>query len=201
MEKKKFKEVLETRISILTPAERQRILTFYEETIEDSMEDGMSEEEAVAKLGDLDTIVKDILAENHIVLPEKKASIFGGMDKKWRYVLLFLLSPFWASVSCAALAFVFSVYLMFGCGFMILICVGMMPYLCIAGAILVVPFQLFENLSYSLLVTGLAVLCGGLAILVYLNFKTWWNYVYDRSCAWTRLVNTSISTIYEKVVH
>lgn len=201
MEKKKFKEVLEARISILTPAERQRILTFYEETIEDSMEDGMSEEEAVAKLGDLDTIVKDILAENHIVLLEKKAGIFGGMDKKWKYVLLFLLSPLWASVSCAALAFVCSVYLLIGCGFLALLSVCIMPFLCIVCAIIVVPFQLFLNFSYSLLVIGLAVLCGGWAIHVYLNFKTWWSWMYDHACAWTRLVTTSISTICEKVVH
>lgn len=200
MEKKTFKEVLEKRISILTPIEQQRILTFYEETIEDSIEDGMSEEEAVAKLGDMDTIVKDILAENHIVFQEKKGSILGEMNKKWKYLLLFLTSPLWASVSCAALAFVVSVYILIGCCFMTLICVGIMPFLCIVGAILVVPFQLFQNLPYTLLVSGLAFLCGGLAILVYLDFKSWWRWMYDRSCAWTRLVMTSISTICEKVV-
>lgn len=200
MEKKTFKEELEKRISILTPTERQQILTFYEETIEDSIEDGMSEEEAVAKLGDMDMIVKDILAENHIALPERKESIFGGMDKKWKYLLLFLTSPLWASVSCAVLALVLCVYLFIGCGFLLLACVGIMPFLCIIGAILVVPFQLFQNLPYSLLVSGMAFLCGGLAILVYLNFKTWWSWVYERSCMWTRLVMTSISTICEKVV-
>lgn len=75
MKKTTFKNELEKRISILTLAERQRILTFYEETIEDSMEDGMSEEEAVANLGDMDSIVKDILLENHIVSPDKKEKI------------------------------------------------------------------------------------------------------------------------------
>ena len=46
----------------ISPSDAMRSLDYYEEMIDDRMEDGMSEEEAVAAVGHPDDVFRDILA-------------------------------------------------------------------------------------------------------------------------------------------
>lgn len=201
MKKTTFKNELEKRISILTLAERQRILTFYEETIEDSMEDGMSEEEAVANLGDMDSIVKDILLENHIVSPDKKEKLFAGMDAKWRYLLLFLTSPLWFSVGIIACAGAFCIYLLIAVGYFLIGCLLFMPALFAFSAVVVIPFQLFQNFQYCVFIFGLG-LCGlGGSIYVAMEIKGWFQSFTKKAEAFHHWLTSSIHVLKEKVVY
>lgn len=63
MTKAEFLAYVQEKLSALSFAEQQRSLTYYEELIEDYREDGMTEEEAIARLGDPEEITKEILAE------------------------------------------------------------------------------------------------------------------------------------------
>lgn len=80
-------------------------LTFYNEMIDDRMEDGLSEEEAVSAVGSADEIATQILAETPpaIAKPKKPVNI-------WIIVLLVLGAPIWLSLGTAAVAVVFSLY-------------------------------------------------------------------------------------------
>jgi len=53
MNKTEFQKQLRAALSSLTCRERARALAFYGEIIDDSVENGASEEEAVAALGDI----------------------------------------------------------------------------------------------------------------------------------------------------
>ena len=62
MTKRKFLAKLESALSSLSAEERNRQLDYYEEMIDDMMEEGMSEEEAVSRLGSVQGVAAKILS-------------------------------------------------------------------------------------------------------------------------------------------
>ena len=58
MNKQEFITLLEKRLFELPQVEKEHLLNYYNETIEDRIEDGMSEAEAVASLDSVEDIVK-----------------------------------------------------------------------------------------------------------------------------------------------
>ena len=62
-EKQIFIHQLKKKLANLPEKERKKSLAFYSEMIDDAMEDGMSEAEAVKSLGDVNDIARDILSE------------------------------------------------------------------------------------------------------------------------------------------
>ena len=63
MKKNEFLLELKERLVGLPETDMKQSLDYYTEMIDDRMEDGLSEEEAVAAIGDLDEIVRQILTE------------------------------------------------------------------------------------------------------------------------------------------
>ena len=63
MNKNQFLEELSRRLEGCSDAERKIALDFYAEMISDRMEEGMTEEEAVAALGSIDQIIRDAAPE------------------------------------------------------------------------------------------------------------------------------------------
>lgn len=85
-------------------------LTFYGEMIADRMEDGLSEEEAVAAIGTVEKIVEQIVADVPLAQLAKEKLRSKRRLKAWEIVLLVLGSPIWASLLIAALAVILSLY-------------------------------------------------------------------------------------------
>ncbi|MBO5248949.1 MAG: DUF1700 domain-containing protein [Clostridia bacterium] len=63
MTKSEFLSALRSRLSALSSDDRERSVDFYSEMIADRMEDGMTETEAVANMGDLSRITSQILSQ------------------------------------------------------------------------------------------------------------------------------------------
>ena len=84
MKKYEFLYRLQQGLASLPEAERSGHCGFYEELISDMMEDGISEEEAVARLGDPNELAGSILREEGV--PTMKSSAVG-----WREALSQLL--------------------------------------------------------------------------------------------------------------
>lgn len=63
MNKAQFNQELRKRLSVLPNFEIEKSLSYFNEMIEDRMEEGMTEEEAVAKLGDIRFLAEKILEE------------------------------------------------------------------------------------------------------------------------------------------
>lgn len=64
MNKEQFLAQLSQRLDVLPAQDVQRMKEFFSETIDDRVESGMTEAEAVAALGDPDQIIQEILQEN-----------------------------------------------------------------------------------------------------------------------------------------
>ena len=111
MTKNEFLNRLSEELATLDPIERERMLQYYREIIEDRVEDGLSEDQAVEELEDIHEIAARILEEigprpeqaSGPAQPEKKRSVFTT-------VMLILGSPVWLPLLLAGGIVVLAVY-------------------------------------------------------------------------------------------
>ncbi len=142
MNKQRFLAELESRISALPAEDREGSLAYYEEMINDRVEDGMSEEQAVAELGSLDEIVARIVEDVPITKLVKEKVKPSRSLSGWEIALLILGSPLWLSLLIAAFAVVLSLYV----------------------SVLAIVLSLYA-VALSLAVAGVAAVAGGLAAI------------------------------------
>ncbi|MCM1364456.1 MAG: DUF1700 domain-containing protein [Faecalibacterium sp.] len=111
MNKQQFISILYNRLSGLPQNDINKSIEYYSEMIEDRIEDGLTEEEAVAAMGSIDDIVQQIYMNTPLpnlikskVKPKKRLS-------GWSILLIILGSPIWISLLIALIAVVFSLYI------------------------------------------------------------------------------------------
>lgn len=141
MTKREFFDALSDRIRSLPKEEVNRTITYYNEILEDYMEDGMTEEEAVAKLEDVDVIAQRILHSNEPEQPPYSAPAPYGeqavppREKKHTglFVALAIVGfPIWFPLVMAFFSVIFSVIVSL---FSIIISLIAIPVGLAAGAI------------------------------------------------------------------
>lgn len=111
MTKHDFLLLLEKRLSGLPQDEVQERLDFYRESIDDRMEEGLSEEEALRQIGSVDEIAAQIIDDIPIAKLIKERTNPQKPWTAWQIVLLILGSPLWLSLLIAAFAVVLSLYM------------------------------------------------------------------------------------------
>ncbi len=111
MNKHEFMEELKTKLSHMPYSEVERILSFYEESISDRIESGMSEEEAVSDMGDINSIESDIEGEFTIPVINK---VSGSKNKVLWIILIILASPFWLTIASLIFALIITVVALAG---------------------------------------------------------------------------------------
>jgi uncharacterized membrane protein len=110
MTKIKFLLALHDKLSGLPQDDVEERLNFYSEMIEDRMEEGMSEEEAVAAVGSVDEIAAQIVGDIPLTKMVKEKIKHKHRLKAWEIVLLAVGSPIWFSLLIAFLSVVVSLY-------------------------------------------------------------------------------------------
>ena len=106
MTKKAFLSELRAALSALPEQEQNERLRFYAEMIDDRMEDGMTEEEAVAAVGNTNEIAQRIHTEAAVQAPQQGVRV-------WLILLLVLGSPLWLSLYAALWAVIISLWAVF----------------------------------------------------------------------------------------
>ena len=110
MTKIQFLMSLHSKLMGLPQDEVEERLSFYSEMIEDRMEEGLSEDEAVSAIGTVDKIVEEIIGEIPLSKIAKEKIKPKRRMKAWEVVLLILGSPLWISLILAAFAVVLAIY-------------------------------------------------------------------------------------------
>ena len=110
MNKQNFLAMLSQQLHGLPEEDIHKSLEYYTEILEDRMEEGMSEEEAVAALGSMEEITDQIFAETSIPKLVKAKVQTNRKLKAWEIVLLILGSPVWLPLLIAVAAVLFSLY-------------------------------------------------------------------------------------------
>lgn len=113
MNKEVFLTTLRKKLEGLPPEDIKRSVDYYAEMIDDRMEDGKSEEEAVALMGSIDEIVSQIFMDTPLPkLVRAKAKPQRALITL-EIVLLVLGFPLWFPLMIAAAVIVLSVYIVF----------------------------------------------------------------------------------------
>lgn len=173
MRKQEFLSALKRSMKGLPKSEIDERISFYSEMIDDRIEEGFSEEDAVAKIGNVDHISKQILSEARVPKSKRKR-------KPWEIALLWIGSPLWISLALAAFAIVISLYaslwavvVSFWSAFVALAASA------ICGIVASIPFAIAGNISAGIATFGAALVCGGVAIFAFYGCKAvtkcaWW---------------------------
>lgn len=171
MNKSKFLLRLKRALRGCSLSEIQSRLAFYSEMIDDRVEEGLSEKEAVQAIGNPDDIASEIRTELN-ERPKKEKRPMGTGAK----ILIAVGSPIWLSLLIAAAAVglslavsVFVVILsVFICLFALLICLYVVVLALVvsalAGLISAIACAFEGMLTQSLLCAGVFFVCTGLAI-------------------------------------
>lgn len=166
MTKQEFLFALRQSLGGLAEEDLNRSLEFYAEMIDDRMEDGLSEERAVAEIGSVEEISKQILSEIPMAkLVKGRVKGKGGIGSLG-IILIILGSPIWASLLIAFAAILFSVYVVIWSLVIVVWAVDLVMAACgVAGiGYAGISLAIGQPLAMALLCVGAGLVCAGLAI-------------------------------------
>ncbi|MBO4326144.1 MAG: DUF1700 domain-containing protein [Clostridia bacterium] len=172
MNKLDFLNALQDALSGLPQEDINERLMFYSEMIDDRMEEGLSEEEAVAGVGSIDDIVSQTVADVPITKLVKERvkpsrSLRGG-----EIALLILGFPLWFPLLIAGVAVIFSLvislYAVLWSLIISLWAVEVSLWACaLAGIAVAVMFFIKGNVLPALAMLGIGLFSAGLSILLF----------------------------------
>lgn len=172
MDKQEFLAQMRHGLSGLPQCDLEERLSFYEEMIDDRMEEGLSEEEAVAAVGPVGEIVDQIVVEMPLTKLVKEKIKPKHALRAWEIVLLVLGSPIWFSLLVAALAVVLSFYGVIWSVILSLWAVeAALALSAVGGVVLGVVLSCQGNALPGLAVTGAGLACAGLSIFLFFGCK------------------------------
>ncbi len=165
MNKAEFRNSFTERLHMLPHGEVEKSLLFYTEIIDDRVEDGMSEEDAVAALGDLNEIVHEIMLTVPLPSLVKEKMKPKHKLRTWEIVLIIIGFPLWFPLLIAFFAVVFSVYVAVWA--VIISLYAAVLSLALSGiAGFLGSFLVFSNnIASSILLIASAAICFGLGAL------------------------------------
>lgn len=172
MNKNEFLSALEKELRGLPREDIEERLDFYSEMIDDKIEDGLSEEEAVAELGPVGKIAEQIVAKTPLVkIAKEKIKPKRGL-KAWEIVLLALGSPIWLSIGIAVFAVIFSVYVSLWSVTVSLWAVfASFIASAVGGVAAGVVFIALGHTASGLAAVGAGAVLGGLSILTFIGCR------------------------------
>ena len=159
MNKKAFLKQLSRRFRSLPRQERDDRLRFYGEMIDDRMEEGLTEEEAVAAIG----TVEELTAE--LPCPKKR------QWRVWEIVLLILGAPLWISLLAAVFAVVLALFVSLLAVVVCLWAAFAAVVVCVLGGLIAAFVLLFSNPYTGWATLGAVMVCAGLSIFLLLGCK------------------------------
>lgn len=173
MNKQEFLTQLRKELSVLPQKDIEEYLTFYTEMIEDRIEEGLSEEEAVSAVGSLEEIVKQIVSDTSLIKIAKERIKQKRQIKAWEIVLLILGSPIWLSLGIAVFAVVLSLYIVL---WSLIVSVWAIfastVACCIGGVLSCIVFTLSGNSISGFAILSAGIVCAGLSIFMFYGCKT-----------------------------
>ena len=184
MNKQEFLAQLKNKLSGLPESDVEERLNFYGELIDDMIEEGASEAEAVASVGSVDDIASQIISEASPSKKENEEKIEIHCKKEskepkkkrnfktWEVVLLAVGAPLWVPLLISAIAVVISLYVSLWAVVISLWAVfGSLIGGALGGAISFVAFICQENLLSGFAILSLGLVCAGLAIFMFFGCK------------------------------
>ncbi|MBR3894525.1 MAG: DUF1700 domain-containing protein [Clostridia bacterium] len=173
MNKQEFLDALERRIADLPRYDVEERMRFYAEMIEDRMEEGCDEEEAVAQIGSVEEIAAQILAEKSLgkIVTTEKIKVPKRLST-WEIVLLCLGAPIWLSLGVAAFSVLLSLYaVLWSLVIAAWSVFGSLIGVAVSGVGASVVFFCQGSGYVGAAMIGAALICAGLSVFLYFGCK------------------------------
>lgn len=169
MHKAEFLQALAAELSSLPQAEREKSLSFYAEAIDDRMEDGMAEADAVAAMGTVHEIVEKIMLDTPLpVLVRARARGAGGSSNRALTIVLAIVGlPIWLPLLVALAAVLFSIFVVIWSAVAVLWVVAFAIGLAGVTCVVACGFVLFLNGPSGFAMLGAGLVLAGLALLLF----------------------------------
>lgn len=172
MTKLKFLLSLHEKLAGLPQEEVEERLNFYNEMIDDRVEEGLTEEEAVAAIGSVDEIVAQIIGDIPLTKIAAEKIKPKRQLKSWEILLLVLGSPVWFSVLVAAAAVVFALYASLWAVIVSLWAVFASAVCCAVGVFVGgIGLILAGHGLSGIAMIGMGFICAGLSVFLYYGCK------------------------------
>ena len=172
MGKEEFLTALKEALRGLPPKDLERSLEFYEEMIDDRMEDGLTEEEATAAAGNPEEIVAAILAETPLPRLVREKMRPRRPLRVWEIVLLVLGSPVWLPLLAAGAAVALALYAVVWAVVACLYAVDLSLAVCGAAGLSGIYLAIRSgNTAAGILILGAGFVCAGLSIFLFFGFN------------------------------
>jgi uncharacterized membrane protein len=166
MNKAEFLNELSFCLQNMDDSEKNKFIIYYDEMISDYIENGMSEEDAVNKIGVPKKIAKELLDDYGSV----KLNIPSTGSRGLNFIITVIGFPLWGSVLLSFILMVFSIYVIIWCapvatgaasiGFLATSIIG------IVGS----PFVMIKNVPIGIMQLGTGIASIGISLL--LGFAT-----------------------------
>ena len=168
MNKTEFLVELTARLSPLPREEISDRWDYYSEMIDDRMEDGLTEDEAVAELGSVDEVAGQILSDIPLSVLVKEKIKPKRRLRAAEIALLVLGSPIWLSLLIAAFAVVFSLYVSLWAVVISLWAVFVSLAACFLGGVAAcVILAVSGSAAPGLALLAAGLLCAGLSVFLF----------------------------------
>ena len=170
MTKNEFSRKLRAREELFGLPEKDivRSIAFYEELIDDRMDEGMSEEEAIADLGSPEEIAAQILSEVPLSKLVRERIRPTRRLHAWEIVLLAVGSPLWIALLAGALTLIVTLYAVLWSLVAVVWAVGAALCGAFLGSIAALVLLCMQgSVGAGLFALGLGFVCAGLAVGVW----------------------------------
>ena len=182
MKKSEFIDALSAELRGLPKDDVARWLEYYTEMLEDRIEEGMSEKEAVASLGEPKGVAKEILGQTSFAKLIKNKVKPKRKLRTREIVLICIGAPVWVPLVISAVAVFFSALAVLFAGFLSLwaieISLAVGAISSIAGGVL---FLVTGSVYQGLLLFGAGLVCAGLAYFGFFLCK-WLTVLLLKAC-------------------
>lgn len=172
MNKQEYLSRLEQALSGLPREELQERLAFYKESIDDRMEEGLSEDAAIAQLGSVEDVAAQILAETSFSALVRERIRPRGRMPVWEILLLVLGFPLWFPLLVTAFVLLLSVFILLWSLILCLWAVELSLIVSAVGALITGVLSLSRGEpSNALLMMGAGLMLAGLSVFLFFGCK------------------------------
>ena len=173
MNKQEFESRLRAELSGLPKNEQDARIDFYIEMIDDSIEDGLCEDEAVAKIGSIEDIAMQIVADIPLSKLAKEKIKSQRKLRTWEVVLLALGFPIWFPLLVSAFVILLAVYIVIWSVIISLWAIFASFIGCAVGGVAAgVIFIVTENVPVGIAMIGAGLVCAGLGVFMFFGCVT-----------------------------
>lgn len=173
MGKQEFLSLLKNGLQGLPQKEIEEHLSFYGEMIDDRMEEGLSEAEAVSQIGTVNDVILQILEETSLTKLVKEKMKPKRALKAWETAFLIVGSPVWLALLIALSAVILAGYIVIWATLVSLLAVTVSVGVCsFVGTSVPGIFIIKGYWSAALATFGAGFFCSGLSIALSFGLKS-----------------------------